>query len=554
MNPQESVMEQKCFMRTVSAFQQYTALASKFLAKRRADWTQALPPAHQQLLQYAMMTRAGDDDDDEDDDAKSAAPQNGNNDNTTAAVASKATSDAAAIKFPHFDLQAHCVKENQRFLSRVASNAINDLFDDYFAHPSVREAHQQGRQPQQPLQLPRPKNSGSPSAMDQDKVFSTLRQIVRDWAKEGESEREDVFNFFFDALEKQYPFPASAAAAASDAAKKKEKKNPQALKSRGHIQVMVPGGGLSRLTVELAARGFSARGNEFSYHMLITGHYIMNKIYDANSVTIFPYCDQSINNWSREQQFRAVTFPDKSALGMFEEAREQHGIEHGDLSMVAGDFVEVFSKPEEKGAWHACASCFFLDTAHNIIEYLKVIHDALVPGGLLINVGPMLFHWADSLNDVSIEITYEELKRLMYAMGFELVHEQAIQTAYAQNTGAMKQHFYRCPAFVARKVEPKLALSGGAAAWQKKAEYGAVESEVKQASTNAAASVPAAGNNGAQQQPPQQQQQWVPLGDASISNSATINANQKKNNNHRRRHRGGGGGGSHNNASGAAKN
>lgn len=37
------------------------------------------------------------------------------------------------------------------------------------------------------------------------------------------------------------------------------------------------------------------------------------------------------------------------------------------------------------GAWDAIVSCFFIDTAHNVVEYLQVIARALKPGGVCPN-------------------------------------------------------------------------------------------------------------------------------------------------------------------------
>ena len=42
-----------------------------------------------------------------------------------------------------------------------------------------------------------------------------------------------------------------------------------------------------------------------------------------------------------------------------------------DMSMVAGEFVEIYSKQENK--WDCVVTCFFLDTAHNIIECIECI-------------------------------------------------------------------------------------------------------------------------------------------------------------------------------------
>jgi carnosine N-methyltransferase len=47
------------------------------------------------------------------------------------------------------------------------------------------------------------------------------------------------------------------------------------------------------------------------------------------------------------------------------------------LSMAAGDMVEVYGGPKQAGAFDFVLTCFFIDTSHNIIEYIEVIHNAL---------------------------------------------------------------------------------------------------------------------------------------------------------------------------------
>ena len=39
------------------------------------------------------------------------------------------------------------------------------------------------------------------------------------------------------------------------------------------------------------------------------------------------------------------------------------------------------------GSWDAVVTCFFIDTAHNIVEYLEIIYKVLKPGGVWINLG-----------------------------------------------------------------------------------------------------------------------------------------------------------------------
>jgi carnosine N-methyltransferase len=62
------------------------------------------------------------------------------------------------------------------------------------------------------------------------------------------------------------------------------------------------------------------------------------------------------------------------------------------MSMVGGEFIEIYSKQKE--SWDCIITCYFIDTAHNIIEYTEVIWNALKPGGVWINLGPLLYHYA----------------------------------------------------------------------------------------------------------------------------------------------------------------
>ena len=80
--------------------------------------------------------------------------------------------------------------------------------------------------------------------------------------------------------------------------------------------------------------------------------------------------------------------------------------------MCAGDFVEVYSKqPGEHdqiiwvelrsrsqrapfaGEWDAVLTCFFIDTAQNIVSYIETIAILLREGGVWINLGPLLYHF-----------------------------------------------------------------------------------------------------------------------------------------------------------------
>jgi carnosine N-methyltransferase len=90
-------------------------------------------------------------------------------------------------------------------------------------------------------------------------------------------------------------------------------------------------------------------------------------------------------------------------------------------SLIILQFVEVYSKEQEKAAWNAVTTCFFIDTAHNLTRYLEVINHALVLGGVWINVGPLLWHYEGAAHgDLSIELTLDEVLGLIGLMGFHI--------------------------------------------------------------------------------------------------------------------------------------
>ena len=59
--------------------------------------------------------------------------------------------------------------------------------------------------------------------------------------------------------------------------------------------------------------------------------------------------------------------------------------------------------------------------AKNVVNYLRIIHDILAPGGVWINLGPLLWHWENNTsNDPSVELTLDEVKALAREIGFEI--------------------------------------------------------------------------------------------------------------------------------------
>ena len=43
-----------------------------------------------------------------------------------------------------------------------------------------------------------------------------------------------------------------------------------------------------------------------------------------------------------------------------------------EMSMCAGEFLDVYNVKNEQGQWDCVMTCFFIDTAPNVFEYIEV--------------------------------------------------------------------------------------------------------------------------------------------------------------------------------------
>eukprot|EP00908_Phaeocystis_cordata_P003835 Transcript_14214.p1 GENE.Transcript_14214~~Transcript_14214.p1 ORF type:complete len:453 (-),score=67.51 Transcript_14214:97-1314(-) len=138
-------------------------------------------------------------------------------------------------------------------------------------------------------------------------------------------------------------------------------------------------------------------------------------------------------------QVRSVAVPDVAPWSLPPDAH---------LSMCAGDFLEVYR--DQRAKWDALLSCFFIDTAHDLTQYLARIAELLVPGGLWINLGPLLWHFADNPHEVSVDLTWDEVRPLILDWGFVLEREEWRRCTYTRNPASLYQMEYECIFFVAR--------------------------------------------------------------------------------------------------------
>jgi carnosine N-methyltransferase len=294
-------------------------------------------------------------------------------------------------------------KENAKFLDKVIEN--DRIFENENYDYSGKS------QPQF--------SAVATSEFNMDKVISTVKQFVREWSKEGEEERNKCFLPIMEELAKYLPITDE---------------------TRYKYRVVCPGSGLGRLPFEICKRGYACQGNEFSYFMLIPSNYMLNRTTKTDEFTIYPFIHQISNIKVFADQIRPVTIPDVLPSDLPKGA---------DFSYSAGEFVQIY-KPQ-KESWDAVCTCFFMDTANNIVEYIETIHEILKPGGVWINLGPLLYHYSDIRGEVSIELTNEQFMRVVREVGFEIKQESTIDTRYTSNTRSMLESLYHCNFFTAIK-------------------------------------------------------------------------------------------------------
>jgi len=144
-----------------------------------------------------------------------------------------------------------------------------------------------------------------------------------------------------------------------------------------------------------------------------------------------------------------------------------------DFSMAAGEFISIYGKPRERERWNAFVACFFLDTAPCIIDYIRVMHSCLVPGGFVFHFGPLLWHWSgpamrpddkswnvyqgryaylDPKYMTSMDLSWEDVRAIFVNVGFEIIQEKVgVRALYTADQRSMMNMTYRCIQFVARK-------------------------------------------------------------------------------------------------------
>merc|ERR1712151_66960 len=95
----------------------------------------------------------------------------------------------------------------------------------------------------------------------------------------------------------------------------------------------------------------------------------------------------------------------------------------------------------------ALVTCFFIDTATDLVELFNTMDGLLGEGGIWVNVGPL--NWR---KEAHLKLTYDEIVTVWESMGYEFITKKRIDCDYHMPRGQkMYTESYQGALTVARK-------------------------------------------------------------------------------------------------------
>ena len=174
--------------------------------------------------------------------------------------------------------------------------------------------------------------------MEINKLRSTLKLFIRDWAVEGKKERDITYIPVINEINKYFSY--------------KNKK------------ILVPGAGLCRLAFEISKLGYEVDALEVSYYMIICSNFLFNSNLKKDEYMVQPLI-HSFNCLKYENDpFQMFKIPDENINEIIKSK------DFGKLNIIPGDFILSFK--DKNDCYDAIITSFFIDTANNIIEFIEI--------------------------------------------------------------------------------------------------------------------------------------------------------------------------------------
>lgn len=250
-------------------------------------------------------------------------------------------------------------------------------------------------------------------------IYNIFTYLLRDWTVERKKERQENYDIIINEVLKY--FPSSCEASKS-------------------YKFLIPGSALNRLGYELYKYGFDVEGNDYLFLNGIFTDFIFNHTH-KNEFTFYPFIDSFSNHYTEDSVFRKYSFPEIDV--------DLNNKSAGKLKIYIGDFLTLYDNM--KDYYDCIITCFFIDTAQNVIEYIDIIHRLLKKDGIWINFGPLSYHWSEDYDSISIELPYDKLKEVICNYGFKYLNESTRNCSFGFVDDYMHNDLFTCINFTVKK-------------------------------------------------------------------------------------------------------
>ena len=257
------------------------------------------------------------------------------------------------------------------------------------------------------------------SSTKETEGYDTAQQVVahtaRDWTKGAQPCRDETSGWILQQLTEYYRSSLPLLSSITEE----------------ELHVLVPGAGLGRLAYDIATcvdlGNVCVEANDSSAIMALASRSVLDIIVSGDEReqrVMYPFVsDPTTNEISSDKRFDHEIFPDDAAFDALRRYQETVGRSVSNLSYNVGDFVASYAQASRQGRYDAITTCFFVDTANNIYEYVAIMKHLLrshevseKKKSIWINCGPVQWHPCAWLRP-----TVEELYDILVASGFELI-------------------------------------------------------------------------------------------------------------------------------------
>ena len=246
--------------------------------------------------------------------------------------------------------------------------------------------------------------------------------LMRDWTLESKPERDNNYGNVLKEVKKYFNY------------------DDKYLMKNNNFKVLVPGTGCSRMTFELAKRGFEVEANDFCFIYILCDDYLFNYSH-KNEFQFCPSIHSFANSYTEAAVMKKYSFPDVD----IREELKQSGAKP--ITFIKGDFLLKYKGIKDK--FDLIVTLFFIDVSKNIVEYVEIMHDLLKQGGVWVNLGCLDYYHSRYHN--SIDLTWDELRQVIINYDFEIKNEVTDFVPYGVKVGSMVSDSYGTVFFTAVK-------------------------------------------------------------------------------------------------------